>query len=92
MDMPKYTMEDIDRIAEERLRVVFHEPTLKAGTICECVFTFPNGNRHAWVEFGFAMHESNHDTTIGRNVAYNKAKNKIWEIAGLYTLATGEKL
>lgn len=88
----KYTQEDIERIAQERLTLFFHLPTLKVGTICECVFTFPNGNKHAWVEFGFPMFESNHNEKIGMEVAAQKAKNKIWEIAGQYTLATGEKL
>lgn len=90
--LPRYTPDDIERIARERLTYTFHTPALKIGTICECVFTFPNGNKHAWVEFGFPMHESNHDDKIGKEVALNKAKNKLWEIAGQYTLATGEKL
>jgi hypothetical protein len=90
--LPKYTPEDIDRIAENNLVVHFHEPILKRGTIGECRFTFPNGNKHCWCEFGFPMNEENHNTVMGHRVVVDKAKNKLWEIAGQYTLATGEML
>ena len=88
----KYTPDEIKKLARGNLTIKYHKSELKAGTIAECVFTLPNGNKHAWVEYAFPMFEGNHNDEIGREVVRKKAMDKLWEIAGQYTLATGEKM
>lgn len=88
----KYTQDEIEKLVRGNLTIKYHQSELKAGTIAECVFTLPNGNKHAWVEYAFPMFEEYYDEEIGREVVREKAMNELWKIAGQYTLATGEKM
>lgn len=88
----KYTLGDIKRIFAER--VVMHptQTSLKAGVVCEWVFTYPNGNILANVECSFPINPEHADYAIGCEVCREKIMYKLWEICGQYSLATGEKL
>ena len=88
----KYTQEEIDRIFEERVRILYYEPQLKKGLIAEWTFTYPTGERTADVECAFPMYEEEHNPLIGRELINKRIKDKVWEICGKYTLATGDKL
>lgn len=92
MEKMKYTPDEIDKLARGNLTIHFIDTELKAGLIAECVFTYPNGNKHAWVEACFPMFEENHNREIAQNILRECAKNKMCEIAGQYTLVTGEKM
>lgn len=88
----KYSLEDIERIFAERVEINPKPAGLKAGIICEWVFTYPNGNKTANVECAFCIDPKNNDYAMGCAVCNGKIKNKLWEICGQYSLITGEKL
>lgn len=88
----KYTQEEIDRIFNERVRILYYEPQLKKGMIAEWTFTYPTGERTADVECAFPMYEEEHDPAIASQLIIKRVKDKVWEICGKYTLATGDKL
>lgn len=88
----KYSLEDIERIFAERVEINPKPAGLKAGIICEWVFTYPNGNKTANVECAFCIDPKNNDYAMGCSVCNGKIKNKLWEICGQYSLITGEKL
>ena len=88
----KYSLEDIERIFAERVEINPKPAGLKAGIICEWVFTYPNGNKTANVECAFFFFSKNNDYAMGCAVCNGKIKNKLWEICGQYSLITGEKL
>lgn len=90
--MEKYTPQDISRIFEERIEIRWIEAKLKAGTIAEWTFEYPNGNKTSQIEFSYPMDEANADETIGKKVVMERIKDKLWAICGQYTLATGELL
>ena len=88
----KYTQDEIDRIFNERVRVLYYEPQLKKGLIAEWSFTYPTGQRTADVECAFPMDEAEHNQEMASQLIIKRIKDKVWEICGKYTLATGDKL
>lgn len=90
--MKKYTLEDIERIYNERVKVRFIESELKPGVFAEWSFTYPNGNITVQTEGSWAMYSENNDSEIAKKVIISRIKNSLWEIVGKYTLATGEML
>lgn len=90
--MKKYTLEDIERIYNERVKVRFVESELKPGVFAEWSFTYPNGNVSVQVEGSWAMYSENNNPDIAKQVIVSRIKNTLWEIVGKYTLATGEML
>ena len=88
----KYTDEEIERIFTERVRYILYKPQLKAGLIAEWTFTYPTGYRTAEVACAFPMNEEDHDEAKAWDLIREKIKDKVWEICGKYTLATGDKL
>lgn len=88
----KYTQEEIDRIFNERVRILYYEPQLKRGLMAEWTFTYPTGERTADVECAFPMFEEEHNAEIAAELIVKRIKNKVWEICGKYTLATCDKL
>lgn len=92
MNLKPYTQEEIERIFKERVRVIFHHAQLKNALIGEWSFMFPTGYITLEVELAAPMDESNYNEDKAQEIIYNKIKQKLWEIAGKYTLATGDKL
>lgn len=90
--MTKYLPEDIDRIFNERVQTVFIEAKLKPGLICEWTFKYPNGNITAQCEGSWAINPDNNDVEIAKRVIIDKIKDRLWDIIGKYTLATGEMM
>lgn len=90
--MVKYGLDDINRIFAERVKIQYHEATLKAGTIAEWTFEYPNGNITAQCTGTWAMNPENNDFEIAKKVIEKRIKDTLWEIVGKYTLATGEML
>lgn len=91
-DLEKYTVADIERVYEENVTIEFHEPKIKKGVIAEFAVEYPNGNKTVDVVTAFPMDENNHNEEIGKQIATRAIKEKLWQICGQYTLATGEKL
>lgn len=87
-----YTVGEIERIISERVKVIYHEPTLKKGLIAEWSFEYPTGDTTVEVEYSFPMYSENHDAEIAKGIIKEKIARKVWEICGKYTLATGDKL
>lgn len=88
----KYTEEEIQRIFEERVRYVLYQPQLKRGLMAEWTFTYPTGYRTADVVCAFPMNEEDHDPQKAIELIQERILEKVWEICGKYTLATGDKL
>lgn len=87
-----YTEEEIERIFNERVRYILYTPQLKRGLIAEWTFTYPTGLRTAEVAYAFPMYEEEHDDNAAFKIIEKRIKDKVWEICGKYTLATGDKL
>ena len=68
----KYTQEEIDRIFNERVRILYYEPQLKKGMIAEWTFTYPTGERTADVECAFPMYEEEHDPAIASQLIISR--------------------
>ena len=88
----KYTQDEIERIMNERVQMVMHQPTFKEGLICEWSFTYPTGMKTVEVEYAFPMDGEEHDWCIANDIILQKIEKKVWEICGKYTLGTGDKL
>ena len=88
----KYTPEEIDRVFNERVQISFSDAKLKRGLIAEWLFIYPTGKFTADVECAYPMDESEHDPVIAKELIMKRIKDKVWEICGKYTLATGDKL
>ena len=87
-----YTVGEIDRIKNERVKVCYYEPHFKKGLIAEWSFEYPTGDITVEVEASFPMYSENHDPEIAKSIIDERITRKVWEIAGKYTLATGDKL
>ena len=87
-----YTEEEIKRIMRERLTIEYIEPKLKRGLIAEWSFEYPTGKKTVDVECAYPMYEEEHDEEVAHKIIMSKITNKVWEICGKYTLATGDKL
>lgn len=87
-----YSEEDIERIFSQRVEMVYRQAMIKAGTICEWAFCYPNGACFADVECSFPMAADNFSLTQGKNLCSDKIKKKLWKICAMYSTATGAKL
>ena len=70
----KYSLEDIERVFAERVKINPKPAALKAGIVCEWVFTYPNGSKTANVECAFCVDPKNNDYAMGCDVCNGKIK------------------
>lgn len=88
----KYTQEEIDRIISERVQINYIPAMLKRGMIAEWTFTYPTGMKTAEVAYAYPMNEEEHSEDDAVKIIEKRIEDKVWEICGKYTLATGDKL